>query len=41
MKKVLISFMSIVLLSSCKVELTPSVNLSDINSEVSKLFNLN
>ena len=36
MKKVLISFISIVLLSGCKVELTPSVNLSDINSEVSK-----
>ena len=36
MKKVLISLMSIVLLSGCKVELTPSVNLSDINSEVAK-----
>lgn len=36
MKKVLISIMSVVLLTGCKVELTPTVNLSDINSETAK-----
>ena len=36
MKKVLISLMSVVLLSGCKVELAPTVNLSDINSETAK-----
>lgn len=36
MKKVLISLMSVVLLSGCKVELAPTVNLSDINSDTAK-----
>lgn len=36
MKKILISLMSVVLLSGCKVELAPTVNLSDINSETAK-----
>ncbi|PXZ05252.1 hypothetical protein DKK70_11730 [Gilliamella apicola] len=36
MKKILISLMSVVLLSGCKVELAPTVNLSDINSDTAK-----
>jgi len=36
MKKVLISLMSVVLLTGCKVELAPTVNLSDINSDTAK-----
>lgn len=36
MKKLLISLMSVVLLSGCKVELAPTVNLSDINSDTAK-----
>ncbi|TEA26291.1 DUF7424 family protein [Candidatus Schmidhempelia bombi] len=36
MKKILIGLMSVVLLSGCKVELAPTVNLSDVNSETAK-----
>lgn len=36
MKKTLIGLMSIALLSGCKVELAPTVNLSDVNSETAK-----
>ena len=36
MKKILIGLMSVALLSGCKVELAPTVNLSDVNSETAK-----
>ncbi len=36
MKKVLISLISLALLSGCKVELAPTINLSDVNSETAK-----
>lgn len=41
MKKILISLMSVVLLSGCKVELAPTVNLSDINSDTAKTIQSN
>lgn len=36
MKKILIGIISVALLSGCKVELAPTVNLSDVNSETAK-----
>lgn len=36
MKKILIGLISVALLSGCKVELAPTVNLSDVNSETAK-----
>lgn len=36
MKKILIDLISVALLSGCKVELAPTVNLSDVNSETAK-----
>lgn len=36
MKKIIIGLMSVALLSGCKVELAPTVNLSDVNSETAK-----
>ncbi|WP_085248069.1 DUF7424 family protein [Gilliamella mensalis] len=36
MKKILMGLISVALLSGCKVELAPTVNLSDVNSETAK-----